>query len=152
MKRLLMSIAAVAMVLGSGIAHAGHTGVQPSQYCDGTTPGQDAQHPPVKDTINTSQPAVCFNVSGGFKGAAWYDFKSNSIEIDCDKNNSYTNRCFGGYAGARIGDGSSPALLFSSSGNYDPNATSTAGNPAGSANNSFNPQSDSGEVTGCFIG
>ena len=151
---------AVVAAFGGGTAFANHTpGYQPSQHCDGTTPGDPfspgTNKVPVKTKIDLARPGVCFNLgNGGFKGAVWADLTTNSVVIDGDSTNSNTSRCFDGYAGVRLSPDAH--LLFSQGTNYNPAAGEsdggTTGNGAGSANDRFDPTTENGELQSCFVG
>lgn len=144
---------AVVAAMGGGSAFANHVpGFQPSQHCNGTTPGGDGV--PVKEKINTANPALCFNLHGGFKGAVWADLATGSIVVDGDSTNHTTSKCFDGYIGVRLSP--DPHLLFSQGGNYNPGASESDGggngNGAGAANDRFDPSTESGEPQTCFVG
>jgi len=153
---------AVVAVLGGGSAFAQHRpNYQPSQHCDGTTPGDPfstgGNKVPFKTKINTADPGVCFNLmNGGFKGAAVVDFQDSSVVIDGDSTNHNTVRCFDGYAGVRMAGSNGPTLLMSQGDDYDPSASArdggNNGHAAGSPNDPFDPTTEYPEVQNCFIG
>ncbi|HVL91446.1 MAG TPA: hypothetical protein VM841_14555 [Actinomycetota bacterium] len=146
---------AVVAAFGGGSAFAQHTpAYQPSQHCDGTTPG--GNNVPVKTKIDLAKPALCFNLHGGFKGAVWVDFATSSVVIDGDSTNHTTIRCADGYAGVRLAGSNGPTILFSQGDNYDPGASprdgGTNGHAPGSPHDPFDPTTEHNEIHNCFIG
>lgn len=153
---------AVVAALGGGSAFAQHSGpYQPSQHCDGTTPGDPfstgGNKVPAKTTFNTTNPGVCFNLLfGQFKGAAYVDFTTSTIVIDGDSSNHTSIRCFDGYAGARLSGDRGPTLLFSQGDDYDSTQGQrdggTHGTGTGSPNDPFDPTTEYPELQNCFVG
>lgn len=155
--RLRFAAAGLAVVaaLGGGSAFAQHSpNYQPSQHCDGTTPG--GNNNPVKAKIDLAKPGVCFNLHGGFKGAVLIDFTNSSVVVDGDSTNHNTVRCADGYAGVRLAGNNGPTLLFSQGDDYDPSAGQrdggNNGHAAGSPNDPFDPATEYPEAQNCFIG
>lgn len=152
---------AIVAALGGGSAFAQHApGNQPSQHCDGTTPGDPfstgSNKVPFKAKFDMAKPGVCFNLFfGGFKGAVLVDLSKNAVVLDGDSTNHTTIRCADGYVGFRMGE-QGPQLLMSQGQNYDPNAPQRDGGGNGSAdgspNDTFDPATEYPEVQNCFIG
>lgn len=149
--RMRLGVAGLAavIVLGGGASFAQHhPNSQPSQHCDGSTPGS----PPVEVKVDLARPAVCENLHPALKGAVWADMATGSVVFDGDSTNNQ-NRCSDGYVGVRADD--DPNLVYSPGANYDPNASESDGgsngNGAGSSNDPFT-QDEAGELASCFVG